>query len=293
MNTNIIILGAEGMLGQQMMKTLSDSASAMKWELHPTSRNVNKPGFRGFSFPGSHVEDLLSECRVGEGDFVLNCAGWIPQRSAKENSNELLDAVMVNSVLPLTLEAICKDKGVRLISIGTDCVFSGTHDADYTEESPLSPADFYGTTKALAEASHGDHMILRTSIVGQSPRTLKGLFEWFKCQPRGAEIDGYVDHMWNGTSTNFFSRVVSGIIKHNEYSPGVQHLVPLDSCSKAELLEMFKQKLGRYDVSIRHGMGDTPTRRVLGTSNLGRNNLLWNLGGFEAPPTIRQAVDSI
>jgi len=291
--TKIIVLGAEGMLGQEMLKTLGESAAELDWVLYPTSRSGNRSGYEPFSFPSSQVEVLLNECAVDEGDYVLNCAGWIPQRSSKENSHELLDAVMVNSVLPLALGVLCKDKGVRLVSIGTDCVFSGKHGEDYTEDSPLSPNDFYGTTKALAETSQGNQMTLRTSIIGQSPRTQKGLFEWFKSQPREAEIDGYIDHIWNGTSTNFFSRVVRGIIKNDAYSTGVQHLVPFDSCSKAELLEMFKIKLGRHDISIRHTLGDTAIRRVLGTSNSARNKFLWNLGGFESPPTITQAVDSL
>lgn len=276
-----------------MLRTLSNPASETNWDLFPTSRKGTNPGYTRFSFPDSQVDNLLDECKLREGDFVINCAGWIPQRASGNSSKELLDAVLVNAALPLSLGVSSKNRGLRLISIGTDCVFSGKHNQDYVEDSPLSPIDFYGTTKALAEMSYENQMVLRTSIIGQSPRTGKGLFEWFKAQPPHAEIDGYSNHIWNGTSTSFFARVVRGIISNDEFEAGVQHLVPSDTCSKADLLEMFKKKLGRADVSVNHSTGQGAVRRVLGTSNPDRNKFLWELAGFKAPPTIREAVASI
>jgi dTDP-4-dehydrorhamnose reductase len=46
---------------------------------------------------------------------------------------------------------ICQERGIHLIHVSTDFVFDGTKTTPYTEDSPLSPIDWYGETKAMAE----------------------------------------------------------------------------------------------------------------------------------------------
>lgn len=47
---------------------------------------------------------------------------------------------------------ICKERGIHLIHVSTDFVFGGEQDAPYVEDSPTSPIEWYGKTKAMAEA---------------------------------------------------------------------------------------------------------------------------------------------
>ena len=56
--TKIIVLGAEGMLGQEMLKTLGESAAELDWVLYPTSRSGNKSGYEPFSFPSIKFQAL-------------------------------------------------------------------------------------------------------------------------------------------------------------------------------------------------------------------------------------------
>ena len=293
LKAKVVILGAEGMLGHQMLRSLSQPEFEFALDVIPTSRLDSKAGFKSFSFPNQSVDSLLDECSISDSDYVINCAGWIPQRISQESPFQPMEATMANAVLPLSLQAHAAIRGFRLISIGTDCVFSGKHAHDYTEDSPLSPSDFYGTSKALAEMHQTHQMLRRTSIIGHSPRTKKGLFEWFKSQPRGATVSGFENHIWNGTSTKFFSQIVGGILLKEAYSPGVQHLVPSDVCSKADLLELFKKKLGREDIIVERSSGQDPVRRVLGTARPDINLALWQCAGFDSPPSIREAVESL
>lgn len=46
---------------------------------------------------------------------------------------------------------LCKTRDIHLIHISTDFVFSGEQEEPYTEESPRSPIEWYGQTKAMAE----------------------------------------------------------------------------------------------------------------------------------------------
>jgi len=281
------------MLGQQVLRTFTDGPGLAGAKVIATSRNPKQPNFVKFSFPETSLEELVEGCDVGDGDYVLNCAGWIPQRNNASNPLDRAAATQINSILPMLLSEISQDRDIRVISIGTDCVFSGRDEGPYSETSPQNPIDFYGATKALGEMYPSEQMVIRTSIIGESTRTSSGLFEWFRSQPMDAVIEGYTNHFWNGTSTHFFSRVLKGVVEFDSYSPGVQHLVPADSCSKAELLQLFQNKLGRNDVQILQREAPSSVRRVLTTSNPERNRDLWNLAGFQEIPTISEAVDSI
>lgn len=46
---------------------------------------------------------------------------------------------------------LCKDQGIHLLHVSTDFVFDGKKGAPYTEDDPLSPIEWYGQTKAIAE----------------------------------------------------------------------------------------------------------------------------------------------
>lgn len=60
-------------------------------------------------------------------------------------------------------------RGVRLIHLSTDVVFSGRKGAPYVEEDALDPVTEYGRSKAEAErrvaAAHPDALLVRTSLL--------------------------------------------------------------------------------------------------------------------------------
>lgn len=280
------------MLGAQVLRELSRTLDNT-FEIVPTARNPKSSSFRQLFYPDNNLDDFFRDVDSRSGDYVVNCIGWIPQRGMSAGPRGLLNALSSNTILPLDLAEKALERKLRVITIGTDCVFSGRTKMKYTEETPLSPKDFYGSTKAISESSISNQMLIRTSIIGQSERTRSGLFEWFRSQPIGAEVTGYSNHFWNGTSTVFFSRVVRGIISEESYSQGVQHLIPGDSCSKAELLEMFRKKLGRHDLTIVPVETDSAVHRTLGTVNPERNLQLWRMAGFRNLPSLAEAVDSI
>jgi dTDP-4-dehydrorhamnose reductase len=49
------------------------------------------------------------------------------------------------------IAAFCKERGIHLIHVSTDFVFDGQQATPYLEDQPLSPIDWYGETKAMAE----------------------------------------------------------------------------------------------------------------------------------------------
>lgn len=289
----ILILGSDGMLGSEILRVLDEGSLGASFDIIPTTRLKNQPRLVEFDYQPGSLTRLFSELEISSSDYVVNCVGWIPQRSRKMSPVEVQAGIIANCELPAELSILVGGNNAKVITIGTDCVFSGHHSEPSTESTPLSPVDFYGFTKAIHESTSKDQMVLRTSIIGASPRTGAGLFEWFKAQPKGAVIRAYSNHFWNGTSTNHFAKIVRGVIRNNEFLPGVQHLVPRDYVAKAQLLEMFKVKLGRGDLSLIPTAEGPNVNRLLSTDNPARNEQLWSLGGFDSPSSIEEAVDSI
>ncbi|WP_437828531.1 family 1 glycosylhydrolase [Sorangium sp. So ce1153] len=79
---------------------------------------------------------------------VINTAGYArvddaelePHRCARENASG-----------PAVLAAVCRERGVRLVTFSSDQVFDGTGTTPYVETDPARPLSAYGRSKAVAE----------------------------------------------------------------------------------------------------------------------------------------------
>ena len=168
-------------------------------------------------------------------------------------------AVEVNASFPYRLATAADARGVRIIQIATDCVYSGAI-GRYDESASHDATDVYGQTKSLGEVP-GDHVLnLRCSIIGPEIGSTTSLLEWVLAHPQGATLGGYIDHHWNGVTTLAFARVASGIVLAGDPLAGTHHLVPADSVSKAELVRLIAQAWGRDDLDIRDVTHFAPDR---------------------------------
>ena len=68
----------------------------------------------------------------------------------------------VNVLGTQNIAELCRDHHIHLIHVSTDFVFDGLQTTPYLEESPLSPIEWYGSTKAMAEE------VVKTSGVSYS-----------------------------------------------------------------------------------------------------------------------------
>ena len=71
------------------------------------------------------------------------------------------------------------EKGFKLIHISTDCVFNGKK-GSYTEGDTKDGFGIYAQSKALGEVNNGQHLTIRTSMIGPElkPNGI-GLFHCF------------------------------------------------------------------------------------------------------------------
>ena len=282
--TKVLVLGSTGMLGSAVVEALKDS----KFELLTASRTS---GIR-FDAESLEVATLFTAAGLGAGDYVINCVGLTKSRIDESSPASRASAHRLNVEFPAELARVASLRGVKVIQVATDCVYSGL-DGGYGESAPHDAMDVYGKTKSLGEIDSSSVMHLRCSLIGPELGRNSLFFEWVRQQPQGASISGYTDHHWNGLSSMAFGRVIRGILTQGLFKAGVQHLVPADQVTKDELVRMELESLGRHDVNVTSTTSQKSVDRTLSTENPDFNKTLFAAAGYSALPTISQMVDEI
>lgn len=282
--TKVLVLGATGMLGSAVVDVLQTS----EFEVLVASRTS---GIR-FDAENLDVVSLFNSAGLESGDYVINCVGLTKSRIDESSPASRAKAARLNIDFPAELSKVASLRDVKVIQVATDCVFSGK-EGRYSESSLHDPEDVYGKTKSLGEISSDSVMHLRCSLIGPELGRNSLFFEWVRQQPSGASISGYIDHLWNGLSSKAFGRIVLGILTHNLFRPGVQHLIPADQVTKDELVRLELGALGRNDVKVTSTTSQKAVDRTLGTENPEFNKELFAAAGYSALPTISQMVDEI
>ena len=227
-----------------------------------------------------------------EPDWIINCIGVIKPYINDQDPVSEKNAFMVNAQFPATLNQIAKELDARVIQIATDCVYSGAK-GNYSEGDAHDPVDTYGKSKSLGEIDSEHFMNLRCSIVGRDQRNNNSLLEWLLSQEHSAKVTGYLDHLWNGITTNAFARICRGIIEDDLFAAGTFHQVPADRVSKAELLEMFRDKFNRPDLIIEKKLTGDEIDRTLITVEPEENLQRWLSAGYSDVPTIKALIEEL
>jgi dTDP-4-dehydrorhamnose reductase len=227
----VVVFGSTGMLGHRLCRQL-------------VAENVPFVGVsRREGFDASRPVEL--EALLGELDpsVVVNCIGVVKQKS---EAKEAVPSILVNALFPHRLAAACRQVGVRLIHLSTDCVFSG-RTGGYRDSDVPDPIDLYGRSKLLGEVTEGG-LTLRTSMIGWELSAHHSLLEWFAGQ-RGKKVRGYRRAIFSGLSTPVLAALIVSLSRHDFGLDGV-YQVAADPISKYDLLVGLRDALGWQDVEI-------------------------------------------
>ena len=270
--TRVIVLGGTGMLGAAVARVLHAQTGV---EVVTTFRslgiNITSQVAGGVALDVDLCTDdtlaaLLSHVQP---DIVINCIGVINRYCRDDDAGGVRRAIRVNAAFPHQLAAVVSRLGapVRVISIATDCVFSGRV-GRYDELSVHDPTDFYGKSKSLGEVQAECWLNVRCSIIGPEPIRRTSLMEWFRSHPPGARVLGYTNHRWNGVTTLQFARFCIDVIVGARFDAlrrfgHTIHYVPNQSVSKYELLCLINEALRtNYTVEPAEAPGGTIDRTL-------------------------------
>tara|TARA_Y100000593_G_scaffold95031_1_gene198565 strand:+ start:15815 stop:16666 length:852 start_codon:yes stop_codon:yes gene_type:complete len=252
---NVWILGGTGMLGHAVLNQFVNSDGYKLYvTYHPRSSETVKSneGFYknvsmlSFDPLKTHLASLFNE--ENKPDYIINCIGIIKPYI----NDNLFNTVFINTTLPHVLSTAAKEFNYKLIHITTDCVFDGSK-GRYTEDDLHTELDLYGRSKSLGEPN--DCLVLRTSIIGPEIHKNASLISWAQSQ-KDQEVNGYINHIWNGITTKEYGRLCKKIIEENLYRIGKYHVFsPGDPFQKITLLNMISDK---YNLNLKISPHEAP-----------------------------------
>ena len=249
---NILVFGANGMLGRYVCSRLSQEH---------TVKGLTRKDLDVSKVDQTLLPYILKNTVSGY-DAVINCAGIIKSRA----DISAIEFIIVNSVFPRILADVCKKANIKMFHISTDCVYDGFSAVPYVETDHHTAADVYGKTKSLGESE--DCCVIRTSIVGEEVGQTRSLISWAKSK-KGQPVMGFTNHWWNGVSCLQLSDFLSLLIKYDLYWSGVRHVYSPNIVTKCELLEIINSTfdLGLTVVPSKSGDLQPSCNRALDTDN--------------------------
>lgn len=148
----IIITGANGQLGRDLIKILSSNGN--EYEIIALSKNECD----------ITQKDELSKALEGKDfSYLINAAAYTNVEKA-ESEIQTCNEVNNKGVQNLIFET--KNRDATFIQISTDYVFDGTLNRPYVEKDITNPLSVYGKSKREAEievSNYQKHFIIRTS----------------------------------------------------------------------------------------------------------------------------------
>lgn len=233
----ILVTGSTGLLGS--------------WLCFRHHRDVI--GFSHEELDVTNPFDIDHLINLHKPDAVINCAGVVKN----PNALEYFSYENANGRAPHYIKDVCNQRGVKLIQVGTDCVFSGLR-GEYTEEDVPDPQENYGYYKLQGEVTTSPHLTVRTSVVGWPDPKMRSLLAWFFLDSHLSK-PGYTNVFWNGlTVTSLADYLVE--LAYSRHT-GIMHLHG-QTISKHELLLTAAEAFPLYGTKV-HPVDEPRLNRTL------------------------------
>jgi dTDP-4-dehydrorhamnose reductase len=227
----VLLLGASGMLGNAVVRALSDRIDLEIYaSLHTTQESYLRSQVSYVTCDVLEPSDLESLFEKIRPETVINCIS--PRRDALR-SGDVLSIVPLCALLPHRIDMLCREFGSRFIHISTDGVFSGKR-GFYTESDDPDPVDTYGYAKLLGEVSSLNSISLRTSMIGHEKGGGEGLLDWFLSQRDSCKC--YRRAIFSGLPACMLAKIISDKVIDNKNLHGIYNVSAMP-ISKFDLLK--------------------------------------------------------
>ena len=208
----ILVVGANGMLGTDLMQVLSGDVRGMDIEDIDIT-----------SFESTRRALLTLKPRI-----VVNVAAYTDVDGCESN-RELAMQVNGEGVAHLALAA--REIGAKLVHVSTDYVFDGSKTTPWLEDDPTAPISVYGESKLAGELNAQlvpDHLIVRTQwLYGHNGRNF--VETMLRLGEEREEIAVVDDQFGSPTWTHDLSLAMKALIDRG--CSGIYHAANGGSCS--------------------------------------------------------------
>jgi dTDP-4-dehydrorhamnose reductase len=245
----VLILGAKGMLGQELIKVYSD-CQVLAWDREECDITDEK--------------EIKKKIKKAEPDLVINAAAYNNVDAAEGEGRDL--CYLLNRDAPGYIAEAAKELSVPFVQYSTDYVFDGQNQNGYKEDDPTSPISEYGRSKAEGEKRiqeiHDQVYIIRPSRIFGQMGTGEGVKESFvdlmlRLSQERDQFDMVDEELTSPTYAPDLARRTREIAEN--HSPGIYHGASEGACTWYQFAsEIFKQ-VGRTDIRLNKvGSGHYP-----------------------------------
>lgn len=208
----ILIIGGNGQLGNCLNKLISEYA--LDYEFHFTDYDTLDITNQ------KQINEYFSEY---EPHYCINVSAYTAVDLAEQEKEK---AFAINAEGVRHLAEACTEKGIDLIHISTDYVFSGDTNIPYSEDDFTNPLSVYGASKLegenLALENNPKTIIIRTSWLYSEfgKNFVKTMLNLFGSKD---ELNVVADQFGQPTNANDLAEVIMKIISTEEKEYGVFH----------------------------------------------------------------------
>jgi dTDP-4-dehydrorhamnose reductase len=216
----IVVTGAGGMLGQDVVRALGGDALALtRDDLDVTDAAAARDALTG-------------------ADFVVNCAAWTNVDGAEEHAQE---ALTVNRDGARNVA----EAADRVLYVSSDYVFDGRKRTPYVESDPTGPLSSYGRSKLAGELATAEanrrHFIVRSSWLfgAGGPNFVETMLRLGSERDELKVVD---DQVGCPTFTGHLAEAIVRLARTEDY--GIHHLAGSGRCSWYEFAREIFERSG-------------------------------------------------
>lgn len=212
----IIITGAQGQLGQELVKQLDKK---YEYDVIKTDRDT---------LDITNIENVNTFILERNPDVVINCAA---HTAVDLCETDIENAYKINAIGPRNLAIVCEKIGAKLVQVSTDYVFDGNGTRPYREDDINCPNSVYGTSKLMGENFVREfcskYFIVRTAwLYGEGNNFVRTML---KLSETNSELNVVNDQIGSPTSTVDLAKAIIDLIHTEHY--GIYHGTCEGQCS--------------------------------------------------------------
>jgi len=229
----ILLIGANGMLGRDILRQWPDDALIAADVQDADIRNREQ------------VRQLLARSKP---DWIILTAAYTDVDGAERNP-ELAHAI--NATGTENVARAAREFGARLFYISTDYVFDGTASRPYEISDPVHPLNVYGASKAAGEAAVQEYA--EQWCIGRTAWLFGALGASFpekilQASTTRTELKVVADQVGSPTFTRDLASAIFTLVRVD--ARGIFHITNSGSCSWMEFAAEVLRQAGRDSIRV-------------------------------------------
>ena len=232
---NILITGASGLLGSELIKTLYSTYNILSTSRTNFSENSNILDIT----QKDDVDRLIDNFKPS---IIINCAAYTSVDKAEIEKKNARDV----NVEGLSNLIKASNKRIKIIHISSDYVFDGIK-GDYSEDDPTFPVNYYGKTKLESEnlliGSNLEFLIIRPNVLYSNDLSKTHFLSWVvNSLAKRKKIEVVTDQINNPTYIPDLLKLISDSILL-DFS-GIVHIGSEDCMSRYDFANQISRTFG-------------------------------------------------